>query len=162
MREVLYRSLPVHADFDESDLAILRVSLRNNIRDGITGYLIRASGQFFQALQGPDAAIAALMARIAADPRHHGLEVLIDRASDAPSPFGEWSMGYDHFLPLEAGLDFEPDGRRPALDADQAQFAWERIVAAAQSQGEFGSVFPHARLPGEAAESYVARIAVAL
>lgn len=162
MRELLYRSLPDFADFDPSDLAILRTSLRNNACLGITGYLIRSSGQFFQALHGPTEAIGALMAKIASDPRHHGVEVLIDREVENDSPFGEWSMGYDHFLPLETGLDFEIDGSRPALDAAQSQAAWDRLVAAARSQGEFGSVFPYARLPGEEADLYIARVEAAL
>ena len=162
MRELLYRSLPLFADFDPSDLAILRASLRNNARDGITGYLIRASGQFIQALHGPAAAIEALMARLGADPRHRGVDILIDRAAEAASPFGDWSMGYDHFLPLETGLDFLPDGTRPGLTEGQIEHAWERLVAAARSQGEFGSVFPYARMPGEAAEPYLARIEAAL
>jgi len=162
LRELLYRSLPHFADFDPSDLAILRASLRNNARAGITGYLIRASGQFFQALHGPAEAIGALVARLDDDPRHRGLEILIDRETEAPSPFEDWSMGYDHFLPLEAGLDFTETGARPVLSEAEAGLAWDRLVAAARSQGEFGSVFPYARLPGEEAEPYLARIADAL
>ena len=158
MREILYRSLPHFADFDPSDLSILRASLRNNALSGITGYLIRANGQFIQALHGPAQAIGALLQKIVADARHRGVEVLLDRDAEQDSPFCGWSMGYDHFLPIEAGLDFELDGSRPVLDAVQAEHAWARLVAAARSQGEFGSVFPYARQPGEGADDYIARI----
>jgi hypothetical protein len=42
-------------------------------------------------LEGPDTAIEAAMARIAADPRHYGLVKLKDVKIDGPS-FGGWAM----------------------------------------------------------------------
>jgi len=155
---LLYRSIPVRADFDPSDLAILRRALRHNAAAGITGYLWRANGQFFQALHGPEGEIAALMARIAADPRHRDLERLFEEPDGAVSPFPDWSMGYDHFLALELGADLDPDGRRPPLSAGDGRAIFARMVEAAEEVRRYGSAFPHARSPGEGEAAYLARL----
>lgn len=155
---LLYRSIPLRADFDPSDLDILRVALRHNAAAGITGYLWRANGQFFQALHGPADEIAALMGRIAADPRHRDLERLFEEPDEAVSPFPDWSMGYDHFLALELGADLEPDGRRPALSPADSREIFARMVEAAEEVRHYGSAFPHARAPGEDEAAYLARL----
>lgn len=155
---LLYRSIPARADFDPSDLDILRVALRHNAAAGITGYLWRANGQFFQALHGPAGEIAALMARIAADPRHRDLDLLFEEPDEAVSPFPDWSMGYDHFLALELGADLDPDGARPPLSAGESRAVFARMVEAAEEMRLYGSAFPHARSPGEDQAAWLARL----
>jgi len=155
---LLYRSIAKFPDFDPSDLAILRSALRFNLPHGITGFLWRANGQFFQALHGRAEALDDLMARIARDDRHTGVEVLVLEPTEAPSPFPDWSMGYDHFLAAELGIELAADGTRPAITPDSASHIFEAIVKAAHAVREFGSAFPYARVPGEEEDAYLKRL----
>ena len=86
---LLYRSIARWADFDLSDIAILRQAMRFNRAAGITGFLWRANGQFFQVLHGPEMSVDALMARIARDDRHSDVEILLREASGLNSPFSD-------------------------------------------------------------------------
>jgi hypothetical protein len=70
---------------------LLERSRTNNRRDGITGVLLYSGGAFAQLLEGEPAAVGAVLARIAADPRHTAMRVLLDE------PAGErmavqWTM----------------------------------------------------------------------
>ena len=158
-RRILYRSIPAEADFHRSDIAILRSAIRNNARVGITGYLWRANGQFFQALHGPAAALEVLIAKIKSDPRHAEMEILLDTEADPQTPFAEWSMGYDHFLAMELGVDLEEGDERPSLSRAQAEEIYAHIASAAETARLFGSGFPYARRSGETTESYLERLA---
>ena len=51
-------------------LKIVETSQRNNPRRGITGLLVYGGGMFLQWLEGPRAAVEALMATLNTDPRH--------------------------------------------------------------------------------------------
>lgn len=70
---------------------IMRVSRRNNGRDGITGLLYASGRRFLQALEGPDALVDAAYARIARDPRHRAAVVLSRRMIETRE-FGAWQM----------------------------------------------------------------------
>ena len=155
---LLYRSIASRADFDPSDLAILRTALRFNAAHGITGFLCRANSEFFQALHGRSDVVDALMARISHDPRHSDVEVLLREASDVRSPFPDWSMGYDHFLADQLGLGRGTEPGRPPINADQAQDLLAAIIDLAQEVNTYGSAFPYARAPGEAEGDYLRRL----
>lgn len=71
--------------------ALLGVSRANNQRDGISGLLLYDDGNFIQAVEGDEAAVAALFARIAADPRHHDIRV-VSREQVAGRMFADWAM----------------------------------------------------------------------
>ena len=60
---------------------IFRASLRNNIRDRITGALALPDGKFVQVIEGARLDLVALMVRIRADDRHFDVRVL-----------GEWPI----------------------------------------------------------------------
>lgn len=75
---------------------------RANGPQDITGLLAFGGGVFFQILEGPEAAIEALLAKIQSDMRHAHLRVLQDRIVDTRD-FPGWPMAY-------RGL--EPDGAR--------------------------------------------------
>ena len=82
-------------DFSNSDLReILDVSRRNNKAVGVSGLLVAGGPRFLQALEGPDEAVTATIARIRADARHRAIVVLSSRGIDARQ-FGEWSMGFE-------------------------------------------------------------------
>ena len=57
---------------------ILRVSRRNNDRDGVTGLLIAGRHRFFQALEGEEGAVRRAFDRIRQDPRHFACVVIED------------------------------------------------------------------------------------
>lgn len=57
---------------------ILGVSDRNNRRDHLTSCLMIHNGHILQAIEGARVDIDRLLRRLAVDPRHAGLRVLID------------------------------------------------------------------------------------
>lgn len=68
-------------------------SLRNNARDAVTGLLIFNGGAFVQTIEGPGAAVDALLMRIADDQRHCQMVVRDERAI-ARRIFPGWAVGY--------------------------------------------------------------------
>ena len=96
---------------------MLERSRENSTRLGITGMLLYKGGNLMQVLEGDEATVRALYARIEADTRHKGLIVLMEGRRDSRE-FPDWSMafrdldaaetqaapGYDEFLntPLTA------------------------------------------------------------
>lgn len=161
MIQLLYRSIARDDEFSESDLDILVTALEFNRANGITGFLWRARGQFFQALHGPADAVGALMARIAADQRHHGLEVLFEEPAPGPTPFSDWAMGYDYIAEDLLGLSLSASGERPVLGREQAAEIWQAMVEQAQSQAKWGNHFPYARKIGETIPAWQERLAIA-
>lgn len=57
--------------------AILRRSREHNFRAAITGFLVFDGVHFAQLLEGPSAAVERLMERIATDPRHAQIQVIL-------------------------------------------------------------------------------------
>ena len=72
---------------------LLEKSRANNLQIGITGMLLFKDGNFMQVLEGEQAAVDVTQARIALDPRHAGLIVLL-RGAIAERGFAEWSMAF--------------------------------------------------------------------
>lgn len=90
MKQMIYRSQPF--GFDEAMLAgILTQARRNNRRDGVTGALICRQDLYIQLIEGPDAAIDALFARISVDDRHCGIKLAL-AAEVSERMFPEWEM----------------------------------------------------------------------
>jgi hypothetical protein len=83
---------------DEVD-AILESARINNPLDGITGVLIFNGTAFMQILEGSEAAIDGLRARLERDPRHSNMSVRDTRLIEERT-FPTWSMAY---LRLESG-----------------------------------------------------------
>lgn len=80
--------------FDAAALReLLDASRLRNEHAGITGMLLYADGSFFQVIEGPAAAVSALFACIAADPRHEQVTRIIEEPIPRRS-FGNWSMGF--------------------------------------------------------------------
>ena len=71
--------------------SILSTSHAWNTQNDITGVLCEGQGLFLQALEGERGRVTSLYARIAADPRHTGLE-LLHCESIAHRRYGDWSM----------------------------------------------------------------------
>ena len=90
---VLYRS---HATAPSSERALadlLAAARPYNAAQQITGLLLYHDRRFVQVLEGPEAAVRALYARIRQDPRHSHVVTV----SEGPGPgrrFGAWGMAF--------------------------------------------------------------------
>jgi Sensors of blue-light using FAD len=99
--------------FSPSELrALLDSSRASNERAGITGMLLYKDGNFMQALEGEEAAVTSLKARIEVDRRHHGL-VTICRGHAEARQFAQWSMA---FVDLDAAAGEPPVGYSRFMD----------------------------------------------
>jgi FAD-dependent sensor of blue light len=91
VRQIVYTSLCAPA-FQKSDIMqILAQSVRNNQRDGISGFLIYKNGHFRQLIEGSSVAISSLYTRIGADSRHVILRKDLDRIAQERA-FPMWAM----------------------------------------------------------------------
>ncbi len=92
MKRLTYISRIVSDDPERDLREIERVSQRNNARDGITGVLIYAGGYFFQLIEGEDAAIDDLYARLLRDPRHTDMVLIQTELNVSERLFPTWAM----------------------------------------------------------------------
>jgi hypothetical protein len=80
--------------YGEAELAeLLQRAQTNNARLNVTGMLLYSEGSFFQVLEGDEATVDGLLAKIAADKSHEQV-TLIMREPIAKRAFGEWTMGF--------------------------------------------------------------------
>ncbi len=105
----LYHSislLPPTADFHND---IMKTSQKNNMRDGLTGFLHREGDFFIQYLEGPKSELHKAMRRISRDPRHSDFTVM-KQAPATRRLLPEWSMGFVDPLALSLSdlLDVSP------------------------------------------------------
>ncbi len=84
---------------------ILTVSQKNNLRDGITGFLTVRGEYFLQVLEGPESLVRDCYARIALDPRHKLLTVQ-GEAFSKERLMPKWSMG---LVPMNEKLKSSQD-----------------------------------------------------
>ena len=123
---IVYASRAVEP-FDHDDLVdLLSQSRENNSRDGITGMLVYRDLDFIQILEGPDAAVRALLERIGRDPRHTDVRVLLEEQT-TERKYAAWSMGYEPTVP--------GDGSDGAVDALQAADGDESTRESADALG---------------------------
>jgi hypothetical protein len=122
MRTTVYTSTATRRLTDHDLAELLRQCVRNNDEAGLTGLLLHRDGRFMQVLEGPDDAVQAVFATIAADERHTDVRLLLDEQIPARQ-FPGWSMGfrtvddatvrelhgYDDFLDQPASAAARPD-----------------------------------------------------
>lgn len=89
--------------------AIRTTSTKHNAEHDITGVLFYSSGRFVQLLKGDTEAIHTLFEKIATDPRHHHIDLLVLRPVNQRL-FPDWSMGL---------LDLGMHGRRERADLQE-------------------------------------------
>ncbi len=81
--------------FDEPALkGLLNEARANNAQEGITGILLYGEGHFVQVIEGVPAAVDALFAKIARDPRHQQV-FEVYRQSVSTRDFPNWSMAFE-------------------------------------------------------------------
>ena len=91
MIQIVYRSRAA-VELTQEDLRdLIQVSRTNNERDGVTGLLLYDGYRFVQAIEGPEAAIAACYDRIVRDPRHSAVELVL-REPVRTREFGSFAM----------------------------------------------------------------------
>ena len=73
--------------------AIERVAIRNNAELGVTGLLTYCDSKFMQFLEGEQADVEEIFAKIVEDRRHHSIDVM--RQGIIPKrQFKDWQMKY--------------------------------------------------------------------
>ncbi len=100
---LMYASRAVEAVDQNELVAILRKSKSNNPEHGITGVLCYSEGIFLQVLEGGRSEVNRLYNRIAADPRHAGVE-LMHYEEISERRFAGWSMGQVNMARLNRAL----------------------------------------------------------
>lgn len=88
----LYRSRARRHLTESTVRSIILASVRNNRRDGLTGFLHTDQDHFLQYIEGPQDMVMKTMARIQTDRRHYNLIVLADGSLDERM-FPDWNMG---------------------------------------------------------------------
>lgn len=91
--EVLYISTLSQGQPLSTVAHIASYARRHNQQSGITGLLVFDGQRFGQQLEGPEAEVRALLARIRDDPRHVYVEVLHDAPLEARR-FQNFSLGF--------------------------------------------------------------------
>jgi hypothetical protein len=100
---MMYASRAVPAVDQEELITILRQSKANNPAIGVTGVLCFSGGIFLQVIEGGRSAVNRLYNRIAADPRHTEVEVLLYEEI-GERRFASWSMGQANMSRLNPSL----------------------------------------------------------
>ncbi|MBA4108802.1 MAG: hypothetical protein C0487_04320 [Leptothrix sp. (in: Bacteria)] len=91
MHSLVYVS-SARAPFSKLELReLLEHAARNNERHSVTGLLLYRAGSFMQLLEGEEATVEALFAKISADFRHSSA-ILMHRSQDVGRMFPRWSM----------------------------------------------------------------------
>lgn len=105
LHQIVYISRATAPLCDDAAAALCRAAAERNRVAGITGLLLHDGTGFIQAIEGEEAALRALMVRIARDPRHHAIGYVSD-GPVAARQFGEWAMDYRRVDDVPAGTDF--------------------------------------------------------
>lgn len=100
---LMYASRAAESVNQDELVAILKKSKANNPGLGVTGVLCFSSGIFLQVLEGGRSAVSSLYNRIAADPRHHQVE-LLSYEEIGERRFAGWSMGQVNLSRLNPAL----------------------------------------------------------
>lgn len=89
----VYVSSATHLFTKSQLLELLTKSRENNTKLGLTGMLLYKDGNFMQILEGEEATVRALYAKVDRDPRHHGVITLLQGHVEERQ-FSDWSMGF--------------------------------------------------------------------
>lgn len=130
LKQLIYASQPF--GFDSAMLAgILVRSREKNRAADITGALICRHDLYLQLLEGPDAAIEAIYARIVKDDRHLAVSMLLSRTIDQRM-FPEWAMLDDQMPSLTWSAAEVAGGILEAATPEMLLGVFERVAARAR------------------------------
>ena len=103
MFQLVYVSSGVKPFSSDELLQLLVTSRQNNEKLGISGMLLYKGGDFMQALEGDEAAVRSMSARIATDPRHGEITTVLQGPCEARE-FPDWSMGFQDLSTVDPRL----------------------------------------------------------
>ena len=89
----VYASSAVQLFPPEELRALLETARLNNAALRVSGMLLYKDGNFLQVLEGREAAVRDLAAKVHGDPRHRGIITLME-GFENEYQFPEWSMGF--------------------------------------------------------------------
>jgi len=93
LRQIVYVSSAL-AKLDKDELEdLVAQSRKRNDAVNVTGLLVYSDGNFMQAIEGGHDEVEQLYNRIADDPRHRDLMVIVDHSVEDRS-FPSWRMAY--------------------------------------------------------------------
>jgi CheY-like chemotaxis protein len=116
--QLLYYSQATSSPSEAELYALLSQARQANAARQITGVLVYQHGHYIQVLEGPEAEVRALYARIQQDPRHTRVTT-ISEVTDCPRYLGHWRMALGQAsVPalarlVEAVLSHESGGKPP-------------------------------------------------
>lgn len=93
LMSILYRSHAILGRESRAERSMLNTVRTLNRAAKITGHLHREEDVYYQWIEGPVAAIEALLIRLQGDPRHTDFS-LLGRQITTHRQFADWSMGY--------------------------------------------------------------------
>ncbi|MBL0212822.1 MAG: BLUF domain-containing protein [Myxococcales bacterium] len=93
VRQLLYVSLATGQVSGPALMALVEQARTRNASLGVTGVLLHQAGSFLQVIEGDPEAVDALYRRIAVDPRHRHVVMLL-RQTVPERSFARWSLGY--------------------------------------------------------------------
>lgn len=98
MHHIIYLSWATTPFSDTQLQELLAVSRTRNALLGVTGILFYGNERFMQVLEGEEAAVRDLYARIQRDPHHDNILTYIDKPI-ANRAFARWSMAFEPVAP---------------------------------------------------------------
>jgi hypothetical protein len=93
MIQTAYVSVAAESMSQEALLSLLQQCLENNEASGVTGMLLYGNETFLQVLEGDEAVVDDVIAKIRQDPRHTRIQFLYRRPL-AARQYADWSMGF--------------------------------------------------------------------
>jgi hypothetical protein len=93
MKNIVYMSTSVTLPDDDQLIEILTSARKNNLKHNVSGVLLYSEGVFIQVLEGNEADVDLIFAKIQADTRHKNIMPLID-APIQQRDFADWTMGF--------------------------------------------------------------------
>lgn len=98
--ELLYTSVASTALTPEQQVALLEQAHSTNQKIGITGLLVYHRREFMQILEGEEAVVKALYAKICQDDRHTSVNTFWE-GTIAERSFSGWSMGFVNIADID-------------------------------------------------------------
>lgn len=84
---------------------VLQAARLRNARERVSGLLLYGGGNFMQYFEGPQKPVDDLRERLAHDPRHHDMRILLHDPLDKPR-YADWRMGFLSNEPLSSRAPF--------------------------------------------------------
>ena len=100
MIQLVYVSTSVKPFTNDDLFELLGKARKSNEALGITGMLLYKNSEFMQALEGDADSVHSVSAKIAKDPRHKEIQILVDDPCKQRE-FPDWSMGFQNLNDID-------------------------------------------------------------